>query len=164
MRHISRGYEWMQEHPAMLSFMLLALIVAVALRGEQTHDEGHALHLLVVEPPQRDTCATFRRVGYACPKPGSRIARREHHSGPGGGDALQTPTHPAHQQPSPPATGGGSGGEAAARPSPSEPSSAPVEVPSPASESVGPVLESVGGLVRELPCVKAAEVASVACN
>lgn len=149
---------------------------AVVVNGQQSRD---------ITKIQRTPCAAHP-AGRACAKLRQRVARAEPIKGPcisyqrvtgsegancprhflehRKGVVAQTP-HTAPQPASPPAMGGGSGGEAPARPvapSPSE-SSPPVEVPAPVSEPAGP-LESVGGLVPELPCVTVAELASVACH
>lgn len=113
-----------------------------------------------------EACAILRKAGLEIANcQGAHLRqerrRRKHRKGV----VPQQPSK-AHQQPSPPATGGGQGStDRTVPPAPEQvEQSPPVETPAPASEAAGPTLESVGGLVPELPCVTVAELASVACH
>jgi len=109
------------------------------------------------------TCISFLKVGYACPKPGSKAGAQSRspnkdsvRTAQPGGDAS-TPQS-GHSQPEP-SPGGSTGGNEASGPSaPLSPPASPVsenanppEAKQPIRETVTPVLEGVHELVCSLP-------------
>ena len=89
-----------------------------------------------------DACISFHKVGYVCPKPGSKAAHQEVHEQAelqhSKGVTPQTPST-AHQQPSPPSGGhtGGSKGTGDSEPH-SPPASTPAQQPAAAPVATTP--------------------------